>query len=137
MQTDKLPLPERSAERDSMKPEATYDSQPSDRILRVLSDKARARLAASSTRTHLAKGDEYLDLNDLDRGVQRATGIAEPTGKILPRKAIALTVWRVILARISEDLLTSQAPPPLVSHAASSTTVGLLASGGPTGSKPG
>ncbi len=120
-----------------MKLETTGGSRPSERILRVLSDKARARLAASKSTTRLAKGDEYLDLDDLERGVQQATGIAEPSGHILPRKAVALTAWRVILARISEDSLRTEAPPASPSPGACMATADPFGADLAQSSKPG
>ena len=47
-----------------------------DTILRLLSDDDIARVSTAETAASLAEGDEYVDLEAPDRGVQRVLGSA-------------------------------------------------------------
>jgi hypothetical protein len=49
----------------------------------------------------LARGQEYLDLDRLDVGVQRASGAAVPLRHVLPRKAVHEDTWRRILRQLT------------------------------------
>jgi hypothetical protein len=69
-------------------------------ILKLLSDDEVARVSTAETVAHLSDGDEYLDLEQLDRGVQRAPGRVTPMGRVLPRKAVQEDTWRKILTRL-------------------------------------
>jgi hypothetical protein len=71
-----------------------------DSILGLLSDAEVARVSTAETASSLAKGDEYLDLTNLDRGVQRANGAATVMGTVLPRRAVDLATWGKILSRL-------------------------------------
>lgn len=71
-----------------------------DSILKLLSDSEVAIVSMAETNTKLANGDEYLDLEQLDKGVMRAPVIPVPTpmGRVLPRKAVHGETWTKILA---------------------------------------
>jgi hypothetical protein len=49
----------------------------------------------------LPKGDEFLDLEQLGRGVQKADGAAVAMGRILPKKAVHKDTWAKILKEIA------------------------------------
>lgn len=72
-----------------------------DRILKLLADDEVAKVSMAETAAHLLVGDEYLDLEQLEQGVQRAGGTATPMGRALPRKSVHPTTWSKILAALA------------------------------------
>ena len=71
-----------------------------DAILQLLSDAEVASVSTAETAHRLLDGEEYLDLEHLDGGVQRATpGTA--MGRVLPRKAVQEETWGKILKRLA------------------------------------
>jgi hypothetical protein len=73
-----------------------------DSILNLLSDDEVASVATAEVAARLAEGDEYLDLGQLERGVQTAREAARPTGRVLPRGSVHANTWAKILARLAE-----------------------------------
>ncbi len=71
-----------------------------DALLKLLSDDEIASVCTAETAPRLADGDEYLDLDCLVRGVQRAPHGAVTMGQLLPRKAVREATWNAILARL-------------------------------------
>jgi hypothetical protein len=69
-------------------------------ILMLLSDDEVAAVATSETATRLPDGDEYLDMEQLDQGVQRAHHTIMPMGRILPKKAVQVDTWKKLLAKL-------------------------------------
>ncbi len=69
-------------------------------VLELLSDDEVATVSTAETAGRLLEDDEYLDLDRLDQGVQRAIGTAPKMGSVLPKKAIRLETWSKILARL-------------------------------------
>ena len=72
-----------------------------DSILKLLSDDEVARVSTAETAVNLASGDEYIDLERLDKGGKRAAGKADassPMGHVLPRKAVREATWAAIVA---------------------------------------
>lgn len=76
-----------------------------DGILKLLSDVEVARVSMAETAERLLSGEEYLDLEHLDWGVQRALGATAPMGHVLPRKAVAEETWGSILKYLSAPRL--------------------------------
>ncbi len=74
-----------------------------DTILNLLSDEENAKVSTAEAATRLAEGAEYLDLEHLDRGIQRAeTATAKATmGHLLPRSAVRDETWNKILAQLT------------------------------------
>jgi hypothetical protein len=72
-----------------------------DSILKLLSDDEVAKVSTSETRARLLDGDEYLDLEQLDRGVQRAGGTTTPMGRVLPKNAVHANTWSRILSLLA------------------------------------
>jgi hypothetical protein len=70
-------------------------------ILNLLSDEEAASVSIAETAACLSDGDEYLDLERLDQGVQRTNRTAAPMGFVLPRKAVYADTWRKILTRLA------------------------------------
>ena len=68
-------------------------------VLDLLSATEVARVSDAETTVELPEGDEYLDLDRLDRGVQQAAP-GTPRGRVLPRKAVAEKTWRKLLMQL-------------------------------------
>jgi hypothetical protein len=70
-----------------------------DAILKLLSDEEIARVSTAETALNLIDGDEYVDLEEPERGVRKALGTGTaPMGHLLPRKAVAEKAWQEIVA---------------------------------------
>ena len=71
-----------------------------DRILKLLSDQEVASVATAETAESLTAGDEYIDLERLHEGVQKAGSSATPMGRVLPKKAIHESTWGKLLKQL-------------------------------------
>lgn len=71
-----------------------------DHVLKLLSDGESTSVSTSRAKAHLGRGDEYLDLDHLQHGVQRAEGAVNGLDHVLPRKAINEDTWRRILREL-------------------------------------
>jgi hypothetical protein len=69
-------------------------------ILGLLSDDEAARVSAAEARNDLAVGDEYVDLQHLEKGVQQALGPTQHEANLLPRSAVHETTWQKIQTRM-------------------------------------
>ena len=73
-----------------------------DAILKLLSDEETARVSTAEAASGIIQGAEYLDLEHLDLGVQRAKASGSVTmGHVLPRSAVRDETWRKILAQLA------------------------------------
>ena len=73
-----------------------------DAILKLLSDEETARVSTAETASKLADGAEYVDLEQLDRGVQRAKpGAGVTMGHVLPRSAVSKETWSKIVGHLA------------------------------------
>ena len=67
-------------------------------ILKLLSDDEVAAVSkAEETSASIKDGEEYLNLEQLDRGVQKAHGTVQAIGQTLERKAVHEKTWTRIL----------------------------------------
>lgn len=66
-------------------------------IMQALWDDPIARLSCRDTPARLRRGDEYVDLQNLQAGVQRALGPMAPTGGELARTAVRADTWDRLL----------------------------------------
>ncbi len=71
-----------------------------DNIMKLLSDGEIGSISTVETKSHLLDGDDYLDFEHLDYGVQRATAAAAPLGRLLPKKSVREKTWNKILRRL-------------------------------------
>lgn len=71
------------------------------RLLALLNDDEIASVSTAETEKRLADGDEYLDLEHLERGVCRARGASPSPGTVLPRKSISPSTWTKIVASLA------------------------------------
>jgi len=72
-------------------------------VLKLLSDAEVASVSTAETADRLLDGEEYLDLQQLGRGVQRAVGANANMGRVLPRKAIHEATWSRVLTIVERD----------------------------------
>ena len=69
-------------------------------ILMLLSDNEVAAVATAETADRLPDGDEYLDMEQLDRGVQLADRKKTPMGRVLPKKSVHQVTWEKIIKQL-------------------------------------
>lgn len=73
-----------------------------EKILMLLSDEEVATVSNIEGTARLLDGEEYLDLEDLGRGVRSALGSnTAPMGHVLPRRAVHTATWDTILERLA------------------------------------
>ena len=73
-----------------------------DTILKFLSDDEIARASTAETALRLADGEEYIDLQEPDRGIQRAAPeTTPPMGRVLVKSAVREKIWRDIVILLS------------------------------------
>ena len=73
-------------------------------ILKLLSDEENARVSTAEAASGLTEGEEYLDLEHLDPGVQRAKAATNARmGHVLPRSAVSEETWRKILVQLTDE----------------------------------
>jgi hypothetical protein len=71
-----------------------------DAVLKLLSDDEIASVSTSETAPRLWDGDEYVDLENLKRGVQKAGAVPTVMGRVLPRKAVLEETWHNIVKEL-------------------------------------
>jgi len=80
-----------------------------DTILKLLSNEEIARVSTAETASKLTEGQEYLDLQHLDQGVQRANAATKAKiGNVLPRSSVRDETWSRILAQLPGRTGTNQ-----------------------------
>ena len=77
---------------------STYVTRES--VLMLLSDDETAAVATAETASRLPEGDEYLDMEQLSQGVQKAHDKKTPMGRVLAKKSIHETTWNKILKQL-------------------------------------
>jgi hypothetical protein len=90
-----------------MKTNKKTDLETRDSILKLLSDDEVAKVSTAEAALQLAEGDEYLDLDQLDHGIQHVDGIVTPLRQVLPKKAAHPATWNKILAKLSAPVTPS------------------------------
>jgi hypothetical protein len=80
-----------------MKSDAQTENRTREGVLKLLSDDEVAAVSTAETAARLLDGEEYLDLEQLERGVQQATKTAAVMGRVLPRRAVHRDTWNKIL----------------------------------------
>jgi hypothetical protein len=69
-------------------------------ILGMLSDDEAASVTTAETAMGLSDGDEYIDLEHLDRGVCLAGVMSAPMGCVLSKRAVRKTTWDKVLTQL-------------------------------------
>jgi hypothetical protein len=72
-----------------------------DSILKMLSNDEVDRVTTSETKLRLESGEEYVDLAELELGVQRAKEARTAMGNVLPRSAVLEKTWTRIAAKLA------------------------------------
>jgi hypothetical protein len=74
-----------------------------DSIMKLLSDEEIAKVTATESTTSLMDGDEYIDLEQLDQGVQTVTGstAAIAVGRVVARKAVHERTWKNVVTQLA------------------------------------
>jgi hypothetical protein len=71
-------------------------------ILKLLNDDEVAAVSTAETADRLQDGEKFVDLDHLERGIQRATSAPMTMGPTLPRKAVHDMTWKKIEAAMVE-----------------------------------
>ena len=70
-------------------------------LMKLLSDDEVARVSTVEASARLLDGDEYVDLEHIERGVQWARGTTTAVDRALPRKAVHANTWNKILTQVA------------------------------------
>jgi hypothetical protein len=74
-----------------------------DAILKLLTDNEVAKVSSAEGASALTDGAEYLDLEQLDRGVQKAkVSLNVNMGHVIPRNSVSDQTWRRITALMAQ-----------------------------------
>lgn len=76
-------------------------------ILALLSDEENERVSNAEAGFRLTDDDEYLDLEQVERGTQRAKGTVGSLGRVIPRSAVHRDTWTKIMASLPPRDLTA------------------------------
>jgi hypothetical protein len=98
-------------ERQTMKNNQRNNYVTRDSILELLSDDEVAAVSTAETASTLANGDEYIDLEHVDRGVLRAITPTRHMGRVLPRGAVQPSTWVKIMSQLEASTRTATTLP--------------------------
>ena len=71
-------------------------------VLMLLTDAETAKVSTAEAAAGLSDGAEYLDLEHIDEGIQRAIASTKLTmGHVIPRSAVSDLTWTKILAQLT------------------------------------
>ena len=84
-----------------MEKASPMDYSAADKILKLLTDDEVAKVSTAESAAKLSDGDEYIDLESLRSGVQRAEGAKTPMGRVLPKSAVHASTWITITALLA------------------------------------
>lgn len=71
-----------------------------DAILDLLSNEEVADVATDASARSMQAGDEYLDLEHVELGIRKASGLGTPQGYVLSRTAVSDLTWRRIVTTL-------------------------------------
>jgi hypothetical protein len=85
-----------------MNKQSTKSALKRESIIKLLTDAEVAKVSTAEDAPRLVEGDEYVDLDDLDSGVQQvqATPRTAP-GHLLPRSAVQDATWAKIVKAVA------------------------------------
>jgi hypothetical protein len=75
-----------------------------DSILKELADDERKSVNKVEKEAGLQPGEEYLDLERLEAGVQRGPNTTTAMTNVLPRRSVRPETWSRIMARVSKAI---------------------------------
>lgn len=70
-------------------------------VMKMLSDDEVSKVSTAEAGAPLTENEPYLDLENLDRGVQQARGAMTAMGRVLPKSAVHPDTWTKILAHLA------------------------------------
>ncbi|HJX62432.1 MAG TPA: hypothetical protein VJ860_00600 [Polyangia bacterium] len=73
-----------------------------ENVLKLLSDGEVASVSMAETALRLLDGEEYLDLEHLDRGVQKTGKLPTVMAGVLPRRTVHKDTWGKIVALLGQ-----------------------------------
>lgn len=73
-----------------------------ENVLKLLSDNEVASVSTAETALRLLDGEEYLDLEHLDRGVQKTSKLPTVMAGVLPRRTVHKDTWGKIVALLGQ-----------------------------------
>jgi len=80
-------------------------------IIELLTDEEVSSVSTVESEVKLDEGDEFLDLERLDKGVERADGVLVHMGSVLARKAVRDDTWGRIVELLSSEAKAAARPP--------------------------
>jgi hypothetical protein len=83
-----------------MNDHAIADHATREDILMLLTDDEVSSVCTAETASRPLDGEEYLDLEDLGRGVRSSIGKTPAMGRLLLRRAVHQSTWTKILKRL-------------------------------------
>ncbi|MBL8685230.1 MAG: hypothetical protein JNK05_38990 [Myxococcales bacterium] len=90
-----------------MKTNQRTDYLTRDSLMKLLSDEEVAKVSTAETAAKLADGEEYVDLEQLTKGVQRSHGAVVSMGTVLPRSAVHEQTWSKIVTQLQAPRSTA------------------------------
>ena len=83
-----------------MKNPKQVEYQTREKILKLLSDDEVAAVSTAETASQLSAGDEFIDLEHFELGVQTGPQKTVPMGRVLPKKAVNDKTWKKIIKQL-------------------------------------
>lgn len=80
-------------------------------VMQLLSDVEVAQVSNAEDLTQLVPGEEYVDLEHLERGVRRVPAPWSRADALLLRRAVSDRTWRKICALVSGDARSGSGNP--------------------------
>ena len=85
-----------------MSPSTRLELVTRETVLMLLTDAETAKVSTAEAATGLSDGAEYLDLEHIDQGIQRANTTTKLTmGHVVPRSAVSDVTWTKILVQLT------------------------------------
>jgi hypothetical protein len=91
-----------------MKNDKRADYVTRETIIDLLSDDEVAQVSTAEAAARLVNGEEYLDLEHLNLGVQQAYGTTTSTGNVLPKKSVHGATWTKIAALLQAQPMATK-----------------------------
>ena len=73
-----------------------------DDILKLLSDEEVALVSNEKAAPRLVEDQEYVDLDELDKGVRMVDGDPAPPGRVIARASVSAETWTEILSTLTK-----------------------------------
>lgn len=84
-----------------MKPDKQNGYPIRDRVLALLTDSEAEQVRLAEASPKLEVGDEFLNLDALEKGVRYSPGSDTPPGRLVPRKAVHQDAWNKMVKALA------------------------------------